>query len=264
MVAYLEQLTQALKAGTAHVRQGDQQIVLGPAGVVGFSLAASDRGKRQSLTLKLTWRKRNVPAAELDLQIGSEAPADRDADEVERLRPRRPPSRTRPRWSPGRRGTEDPEGETVRTADVYMQRRRAAAERPRRLRRAGLGPYSRARCRTARASRRSTWGRTAFTWWWRGSSTTRTSTSWTGCASGSRWRPGSTTQHQLSDKAQARAVACLERFGQRLREIPLDRVRAVGHQRAAPGGERPRRSCRRPRRRSATRSRSSPATRRRA
>ncbi|HEY0133827.1 MAG TPA: guanosine-5'-triphosphate,3'-diphosphate pyrophosphatase, partial [Nannocystis sp.] len=35
-------------------------------------------------------------------------------------------------------------------------------------------------------------------------------------------------QYQLSDKAQARAVACLERFGQRLREIPLDRVRAVG------------------------------------
>lgn len=34
--------------------------------------------------------------------------------------------------------------------------------------------------------------------------------------------------HLLSDKAQARAVACLERFGQRLRELPLDRVRAVG------------------------------------
>ncbi len=35
-------------------------------------------------------------------------------------------------------------------------------------------------------------------------------------------------QHLLSDKAQARAVACLERFGQRLRELPLDRVRVVG------------------------------------
>ncbi len=35
-------------------------------------------------------------------------------------------------------------------------------------------------------------------------------------------------QHQLSDKALERGVACLERFGQRLREIPLDRVRAVG------------------------------------
>jgi exopolyphosphatase/guanosine-5'-triphosphate,3'-diphosphate pyrophosphatase len=35
-------------------------------------------------------------------------------------------------------------------------------------------------------------------------------------------------QQQLSDKSQAKAVACLERFGQRLRELPLDRVRAVG------------------------------------
>jgi len=35
-------------------------------------------------------------------------------------------------------------------------------------------------------------------------------------------------QQRLGDKAQARAVACLERFGQRLRELPLERVRAVG------------------------------------
>ena len=73
VVAYLEQLAQALRAGTAHVRQGDQQIVLGPSDIVGFSLAASDRGKRQSVTLELTWRRRNIPARELDLQIGSEA-----------------------------------------------------------------------------------------------------------------------------------------------------------------------------------------------
>ncbi len=35
-------------------------------------------------------------------------------------------------------------------------------------------------------------------------------------------------QHRLSEKAQQRAIACLERFGQRLRELPLHRVRAVG------------------------------------
>ncbi len=39
---------------------------------------------------------------------------------------------------------------------------------------------------------------------------------------------GLDAQHLLGDKAQGRAVACLERFGQRLRELPLDRVRAVG------------------------------------
>jgi len=32
----------------------------------------------------------------------------------------------------------------------------------------------------------------------------------------------------LTDKIQARALACLERFGQRLRELPIERVRAVG------------------------------------
>lgn len=35
-------------------------------------------------------------------------------------------------------------------------------------------------------------------------------------------------QRRLGEKARARAIACLERFGQRLRELPPDRVRAVG------------------------------------
>jgi amphi-Trp domain-containing protein len=83
VVAYLEQLAQALRAGTAHVRQGDQQIVLGPSDIVGFSLAASDRGKRQSVALELTWRKRNIPATELDLQIGSDAAASHSTEATE-------------------------------------------------------------------------------------------------------------------------------------------------------------------------------------
>lgn len=80
-IAYLEQLVQALKSGTAEVRQGDQSIVLGPRGVVGFSLRAVDKGKRQRLALELEWRKFKAPAAELDLAIGAapeaapEAPA---------------------------------------------------------------------------------------------------------------------------------------------------------------------------------------------
>lgn len=39
---------------------------------------------------------------------------------------------------------------------------------------------------------------------------------------------GLDAEDRLSEKSQARAVACLERFGQRLREMALDRVRAVG------------------------------------
>lgn len=72
-IAYLEQLVQALKAGTAEVRQGDHAIVLGPRGVVGFSLRAVDKGKRQRLALELEWRKFKAPAAELDLTIGAAA-----------------------------------------------------------------------------------------------------------------------------------------------------------------------------------------------
>lgn len=72
-IAYLEQLVQALKSGTAEVRQGDHAIVLGPRGVVGFSLRAVDKGKRQRLALELEWRKFKAPAAELDLTIGTSA-----------------------------------------------------------------------------------------------------------------------------------------------------------------------------------------------
>ena len=128
VVAYLEQLAQALKAGTAHVRQGDQQIVLGPAGVVGFSLAASDRGKRQSLTLELTWRKRNVPSTELDLQIGSD-PATADAVEVTSsetspaLEDEASVLTGAPGTDAGAKG-EAHEGETPRATDVSTQRPR--------------------------------------------------------------------------------------------------------------------------------------------
>ncbi|MAT66168.1 MAG: exopolyphosphatase, partial [Gammaproteobacteria bacterium] len=43
-----------------------------------------------------------------------------------------------------------------------------------------------------------------------------------------RLAAGLTPEHRLSDEARARALACLERFGQRLREFPSGAVRAVG------------------------------------
>ncbi|NIP73560.1 MAG: exopolyphosphatase, partial [Gammaproteobacteria bacterium] len=39
---------------------------------------------------------------------------------------------------------------------------------------------------------------------------------------------GLNARNELSEQAQARALACLERFGQRLRDLPPSRVRAVG------------------------------------
>ena len=44
VIGYLEQLVQALKSGAARVQRGDEQVILGPRGVVGFSLAAEDSG----------------------------------------------------------------------------------------------------------------------------------------------------------------------------------------------------------------------------
>ena len=61
VIAYLEQLVTALKTGTVRVHRGAEQVVLGPRGVVGFSLAASDKGKRQKLALELSWRKFAAP-----------------------------------------------------------------------------------------------------------------------------------------------------------------------------------------------------------
>lgn len=74
VIAYLEQLVQSLKSGAVEVRQGDESLVLGPRGVVGFSLAAVDKGKRQRLALELTWRKFKAPDPALDLTLGP-APA---------------------------------------------------------------------------------------------------------------------------------------------------------------------------------------------
>jgi amphi-Trp domain-containing protein len=81
VISYLEQLVTALKSGAVRVHRGEDQVVLGPRGVVGFSLAASDKGKRQKLTLELSWRKFAAPDPELDLAIGAgeEPPA---AEEV--------------------------------------------------------------------------------------------------------------------------------------------------------------------------------------
>lgn len=43
-----------------------------------------------------------------------------------------------------------------------------------------------------------------------------------------RLAAGLSGDNQLSEEAQQRAIACLSRFGQRLRGMPLDRVRVVG------------------------------------
>lgn len=134
VVEYLEQLVQALKSGAAHVRQGDQEVVLGPRGVIGFSLAASDRGKRQRLALELTWRKFKAPDPSLDLHIAA-APAAAPvagADAVEvAASGDEAPGASAPTGAPGTEARgEAHEGEgTLHTADVYMHNPRGSNNR---------------------------------------------------------------------------------------------------------------------------------------
>lgn len=73
VISYLEQLVGALRSGMVRVHRGDEQVVLGPRGVIGFSLAAAEKGKRQRLSLELSWRKYDAPDADLDLTIGPAA-----------------------------------------------------------------------------------------------------------------------------------------------------------------------------------------------
>jgi len=95
VVEYLEQLVAALKSGAVHVRVGEQELVLGPRGVLGLKLHARQRGKRQKLALELTWRKKLISAEEgLGLEIRATPPETAseaievvdlgDADEVDR------------------------------------------------------------------------------------------------------------------------------------------------------------------------------------
>lgn len=133
VVEYLEQLVQALKSGSAHVRQGDQHIVLGPRGVVGFSLTAREKGKRQSLELALSWRKFNAPDPDLDLHIGAApTPAEPSADAVE-VSPAADTTATVLTGAPGageaRGEAHKGEATTLHTADVYMQQPRGSNNR---------------------------------------------------------------------------------------------------------------------------------------
>lgn len=135
VVAYLEQLVQALKAGTVRVRQDDEEIVLGPRGVVGFALSARDRGRRQTLNLELTWRKFNAPDPELDLHIDA-APSEpaEPAEPAEPTKPAKPDDDAHELTAtPTAPDASDAMGEAhegeLHTADVYMHNPRGSNNR---------------------------------------------------------------------------------------------------------------------------------------
>lgn len=78
----LESLVAALKTGSVQVEHDGESIVLGPRGIVGFALSASEKGKRQRLSLEFTWRKFSAADTEFDLTI---KPADKSAPALGRV-----------------------------------------------------------------------------------------------------------------------------------------------------------------------------------
>lgn len=127
VVAYLEQLVQALKAGTVRIRQEDEEVVLGPRGVVGFSLSARDRGRRQSLALELTWRKFNAPDPALDLHIDANPTApDADAHEVTEATSSADSDTSSAEPAPGTDAKGEAHEGELHTADVYMHNPRGS------------------------------------------------------------------------------------------------------------------------------------------
>lgn len=74
VIAYLERLVEGLRSGAVEVSRGEEHVVLGPRGILGFSLSAQEKGKRQRLSLELSWRKFDAPSADADLTIGPRPP----------------------------------------------------------------------------------------------------------------------------------------------------------------------------------------------
>lgn len=69
VIETLESLLAALKTGSVQVQHDGESIVLGPRGILGFELSASEKGKRQRLALEFTWRKFSAADTDFDLSI---------------------------------------------------------------------------------------------------------------------------------------------------------------------------------------------------
>ena len=130
VIETLESLIAALKTGAVQVQHDGESIVLGPRGILGFELTASEKGKRQRLALEFTWRKFSAADTEFDLSIkpapspalarvisdyasgeaAGDAASANDSEASETSEPAAAES-----------AGEAHEGETLQRADVYMQ-----------------------------------------------------------------------------------------------------------------------------------------------
>ena len=118
VVEYLEELAQALRSGAVHLRHGDQELVLGPRGVVGFEVRARQRGKRQRLALEIRWRRKLLVPEPLELRFAG-APAAASAVEASADVVEAPATVIDTTAS---EAGEAHEGESIEPAEIYLAR----------------------------------------------------------------------------------------------------------------------------------------------
>jgi amphi-Trp domain-containing protein len=128
VIETLESLVAALKTGAVQVEHDGESIVLGPRGILGFELSASEKGKRQRLSLEFTWRKFSAADTDFDLSIkpGMLARAISDYASAPAAESDPEASETPAGDTPGETAGEAREGETLKRADVYMQHPRGS------------------------------------------------------------------------------------------------------------------------------------------
>lgn len=74
VIEHLDKLVRSLRDGSVYVQQGSDYVGLNPAEFVDFELDASSRKNKETLELKLSWRKVESIDETEDVTISSEKP----------------------------------------------------------------------------------------------------------------------------------------------------------------------------------------------
>lgn len=78
-VSYIADIVESLKAGQVSITNGAESLTLEPPQSIKLEFAAAQKADRESISLKISWRKEEVSPEEVDLKIAAGAAA-ADAD----------------------------------------------------------------------------------------------------------------------------------------------------------------------------------------
>lgn len=68
-LGYVEKLLRNLKKGPVRIGSGEQSVAIEPQDLAKLVVEAVQKGDRDSVTIKLVWRKEEAVATDLDLEI---------------------------------------------------------------------------------------------------------------------------------------------------------------------------------------------------